>query len=123
MDKHELEALEAAGFEVTTVAEFLGLTEVEEKIVEFRLKMSRGIRARREAKGWTQKDLAKAIGSSQPRVAKIEAGSPDVSLDLMMRGYFAVGGELPDEPSRARSRARVAVRPAVAGKPKAKAKP
>lgn len=96
MDKHELEALEAAGFEVTTVAEFLGLTEVEEKLVEFRLKMSQGIRTRREAKGWTQKDLAKAIGSSQPRVAKIEAGSPDVSLDLMMRGYFATGGELPD---------------------------
>lgn len=97
MDKYELEALEAAGFEVTTVAEFLGLTEVEEKIVEFRLQMSRGIRALRETKGWTQKQLAKAIGSSQPRVAKIEVGSPDVSLDLMMRGYFAVGGDLPKE--------------------------
>jgi hypothetical protein len=29
-------------------------------------------------------------------VAKIEAGSADVSLDLLFRGFFALGGNLSD---------------------------
>jgi predicted RNase H-like HicB family nuclease len=53
----------------------------------------------------SQKALAAAIRSSQPRVAKIEPASPDVSLDLMLRGFFAVGGRLsqdlsPTKPGR-----------------------
>ena len=36
-------------------------------------------------------DLARKMGSSQSCVAKIEAGDPSVSLDLMMRAFFATG--------------------------------
>jgi hypothetical protein len=36
------------------------------------------------------------LKTSQPRVAKIEAGSSDVSLDLMFRSLFALGGRLKD---------------------------
>lgn len=32
----------------------------------------------------------------QSRVAKLEAGSADVSLDLLIRSLFAVGGKLAD---------------------------
>jgi transcriptional regulator with XRE-family HTH domain len=44
----------------------------------------------------TQQQLATRLKSSQSRVAKIEAGARDVSLDLMFRGLFAVGGGLAD---------------------------
>jgi hypothetical protein len=34
--------------------------------------------------------------STQSRVAKIEAASSEVSLDLMLRGFFSAGGRLTD---------------------------
>jgi len=96
MDKHEIEALEAAGFRVTTVAEFLGLTEVEEKIVEFRVALARAVREGREAKGWTQKQLATAIGSGQSRIAKLESATTDTSVDLMLKALYTLGLRLPE---------------------------
>jgi len=38
------------------------------------------------------------LKSSQPRDAKIEARSADVSLDRMFRGLFALGGTIEDLP-------------------------
>ena len=32
------------------------------------------------------------MGSSQSRIAKLEAGDPSVSLDLIMRAFLASGG-------------------------------
>lgn len=42
----------------------------------------------------SQQSLAKRINSSQSRVAKIEAGDPLVSLDLIVRTLLAVGATL-----------------------------
>ena len=39
----------------------------------------------------SQAKLAIRIKSSQPRVAKIEAGDPSVSIDLMIRTLLALG--------------------------------
>ena len=46
---------------------------------------------RREKKQLTQAQLAKMIRSSQSRVAKMEAGDPTVSLDLLVRSLLALG--------------------------------
>ncbi|WP_254053837.1 helix-turn-helix domain-containing protein [Singulisphaera sp. GP187] len=118
VDKHELEALEAAGFRATTVAEFLGLTEVEEKIVEFRVMLARAVREGREAKGLTQKQLAGAIGSSQSRIAKLESATADTSVDLMLKALFTVGRQVPEGLAVASS----SPEPKPARKPKAKTK-
>jgi hypothetical protein len=40
--------------------------------------------------------VARKLKSSQSRVAKMEAGAADVSLDLLFRGFFALGGTLKD---------------------------
>lgn len=45
----------------------------------------------RERRGITQTELARRMGSSQSRVAKMEAGDPGVSLDLLVQGLLAVG--------------------------------
>ena len=93
MSRAEREALEAAGWKFGDYGDFLGLSDAERQIVELRLRLSRGIRTARERAGMTQADLASAMKSTQPRVARIEAGGRGVSLDQMMRAYFAAGGK------------------------------
>lgn len=44
--------------------------------------------------GSSQTELARRIGSSQSRVAKLEAGETDVSLDLIFRALFATGAKI-----------------------------
>jgi transcriptional regulator with XRE-family HTH domain len=46
---------------------------------------------RRKSLGYTQTELADLIGSSQSRVAKMEAGDPSVSIDLLIRALLALG--------------------------------
>ena len=38
-----------------------------------------------------QIDLAQQLRSSQSRIAKMEAGDPSVSIDLLIRSLFALG--------------------------------
>jgi len=83
--------LQKAGFKVGTVKEFLGLSDAEMMIIDMRITLGKRIRAARERQQLTQSDLAKRIRSSQPRVAKIEAGEEGVSLDLMTKAALAVG--------------------------------
>jgi hypothetical protein len=93
MNKAEREALEAAGWKFGDYGDFLGLSDAERQLVELRIRLCRGIREARERAGMTQADLASAMRSTQPRVARIEAGGRGVSLDQMMRAYFAAGGK------------------------------
>jgi transcriptional regulator with XRE-family HTH domain len=110
MDKETRERLEGAGFEVGDAEDFLGLTEDERLLVELRVAVSRAVRRLREAGGVTQRQLAAKLGSSQSRVAKIEAGAPDVSLDLSFRALFAAGGKLTDVTTQQRRRKQAAPR-------------
>jgi len=96
MKRGKRQALEAAGFIFEDAEDFLELTVEERRLVELRLAVSRAVRARREQQHLTQEQVAKKLNSSQSRVAKMEAGSTDVSLDLMFRGLFALGGSLED---------------------------
>ena len=96
MDRKKQNALEAAGFRIGDAEDFLGLTQEERRLVELRVAVSRAVRRLRERKHLTQQQLAAKLKSSQSRVAKIEAASADVSLDLLFRGLFAVGGKLDD---------------------------
>jgi transcriptional regulator with XRE-family HTH domain len=83
--------LERAGWRVSTTAEFLGLDAQEQRLIDLKLALAAGIRRLRERRGLTQAALAKRLGSSQSRVAKLEAGDHSVSLDLMIRSLISVG--------------------------------
>src|SRR5947207_9222101 len=107
MKKEKRAALEAAGWRFGNAADFLKLTDDERRLVDLRLAVSRAIRGRREELCLTQKQLAAKLKSSQSRVAKMEAGLPDVSLDLMFRALFAVGGEIAEVTSTRRQATRV----------------
>ncbi len=47
--------------------------------------------AARKARGWTQTDLAKACGTSQPAIARLESGDQDPKLDTMVKVCSALG--------------------------------
>ena len=91
MNKAKRRRLEAAGWKVGTAADFLGLSKEEAAFVEMKLSLSRSLKKRRQAKRLTQSQVAKAIGSSQSRVAKMEAADPEVSIDLLLRSLLALG--------------------------------
>src|SRR4051794_9393526 len=91
MDAKTRKHLEAAGFTVGAATDFLGLGPEEAALIEMRLALSGALRDRRTAAGLTQAALARRVGSSQSRVAKMEAGDPSVSLDLLIRALLAVG--------------------------------
>jgi DNA-binding XRE family transcriptional regulator len=96
MEKRKLERLQAKGWRVGGAEEFLGLTPEEAAFVEVRLALSDNVRKLRVRKKLSQVRLAKLLGSSQSRVAKIEAGDSTVSLDLMFRSLLALGASKKD---------------------------
>src|SRR5206468_504386 len=81
--------LEAAGWRVGDAREFLGLTSSEAEFLEIKLALARKLRQIREQHHWTQAELAKRVGSSQSRVAKMEAGDPTVTVDLVDESLLA----------------------------------
>ena len=83
--------LERAGWRMSNTADFLGLGAQEQRMIDLKLALAAGIRRPRERRGITQAALAKQLGSSQSRVAKLEAGDHSVSLDLMIRSLISVG--------------------------------
>jgi DNA-binding XRE family transcriptional regulator len=90
MDRLKKEHLEAKGWNVGTVSEFLKLTPEENALIEIKLALSRSLKARRQ-KVMTQVELAKKIHSSQPRIAKAENGDASVSIELLIRAILATG--------------------------------
>jgi len=91
MDKSKQKRLEAKGWKVGTTADFLRLSPEEARYIELKLALSEHLKKRRIRKKLTQEQLAKRMSSSQSRVAKMEAGDPSVSLDLIVRSLLALG--------------------------------
>jgi hypothetical protein len=92
--------LEKAGWRVGDAAEFLGLDDVESKLLDIKIALASLLRATRARRRLTQFELAEKIGSSQSRVAKLEAGDPSVSVDLLVRSLIAAGAT-PNELAKA----------------------
>ncbi len=96
MQANKRAKLEASGWKVGTTADFLNLTSDESAYIEMKLALSRSLRERRLSKKFSQFELAKMIHSSQSRVAKMEAGDPSVSMDLIMKSLLALGASPKD---------------------------
>ncbi len=88
--------LEAAGFKVGSADEFLALTPEESAMVSLRLSLAKEVRRRRLRLQYSQAELARRIGSSQSRVAKLEGAESGVSMDLLFKALFATGAKRRD---------------------------
>ncbi|MBM3288363.1 MAG: helix-turn-helix domain-containing protein [Candidatus Eisenbacteria bacterium] len=100
MREEKKKRLEERGWRVGTARGFLGLSAEEEALIELKLQLAASLRRRRLRRRLTQTDLAKILKSSQSRVAKMEAGDPSVSVDLLVRSLIALGAS-PRELARA----------------------
>jgi DNA-binding XRE family transcriptional regulator len=96
MNREKKVRLERAGWVVGDAAQFLKLSAQERRFVELKLALAAGVRKLRERRGLTQAALAKRLGSSQSRIAKMEAADVSVSLDLMMRSLLSIGATTSD---------------------------
>lgn len=91
MNNAKRKRLEASGWKVGSAADFLSLSSAEKAFVELKLSLSAKLKERRRSQKLSQGDLALRLGSSQSRVAKMEASDPTVSLDLLVRALLAAG--------------------------------
>jgi hypothetical protein len=92
IDKRQ--ALEAAGWRLGDAADFLGMTDEERQLLDARVEAAMAVRRQRTIAKLSQKQLASRIKTSQPRIAKIERASGDVSLDQIFRAFTAAGGQI-----------------------------
>jgi len=88
--------LESKGWKVGTATDFLSLTPEETTYIELKLSLSNSLRERRFKVKLSQVEVAKLIKTSQSRVAKMEAGDPSVSIDLLIKSLLALGASTRD---------------------------
>jgi DNA-binding XRE family transcriptional regulator len=91
MREEKRRRLEARGWKVGTAQDFLRLSPEEAAYIELKVGLALGLRKWRQRRRLTQADLAKRLQSSQSRIAKMEAGDPSVSLDLLVRSLLTLG--------------------------------
>ena len=91
MKTDRLRKLRAAGWKVGNARDFLKLSDEEAMLVELKLSLADALKLTRKRRRMSQIELAERMGSSQSRVAKIEAGDASVSFDLIIRAFLAAG--------------------------------
>jgi DNA-binding XRE family transcriptional regulator len=91
MRENKRKRLKARGWKVGSAKDFLGLNDQEAAFIELKLRLASSLRELRQRRRLTQIDLARALRSSQSRIAKMETGDPSVSLDLLVRSLLALG--------------------------------
>ena len=91
MKKGKKERLERSGWVVGGTQEFLCLSDAEMALIDVRVSLAKALRRRRQRMKISQAAFARRVGSSQSRVAKMEAGDPSVSIDLLVRSLITSG--------------------------------
>jgi len=96
MRKAKKTRLESNGWTVGSAGDFLDLSPEESAYIDMKIELADNLRKRRVRRKLTQIQLAKLVKSSQSRVAKMEAGDPTVSIDLLVRSLLALGASKRD---------------------------
>jgi DNA-binding XRE family transcriptional regulator len=91
MQNEKRERLEQAGWKFGSTEDFLGLSAEEIAIVDMKLALAKSLQQQRQKYGLTQAELAKRLGSSQSRIAKMEAADSTVSFELIVRALLVLG--------------------------------
>lgn len=95
MDAERRKQLDALGWKSYEHAgDIFGMSEAEKQELDFRIDLANAVKKRRESLGLSQQDLANRLKISKQRVAKIEWGDGEISLEEMLRTYSSLGGRL-----------------------------
>lgn len=92
MDAAKKKRLEAAGWRVGDASDFLELTAAESELVDIKTRLAKALQEKRDKAGLTQAELAKKLGTSQPRVASMLAAR-EVSIDLLVKALLVLGAD------------------------------
>jgi len=96
MDRRKEQHLQSAGWKIGNATQFLRLNDEDAALIELKLGLANAVREERRRRRMTQQQLGKLLGSSQSRVAKMEAADPSVSIDLMVRSLLRMGASRKD---------------------------
>ena len=91
MQQSKRNALAKKGWRTGSAHEFLELSDEELAVIDLKLALGNAVKERRKKQHLSQTAFAKVIASSQSRVAKMEAGDPSVSLDLLVKSMLSLG--------------------------------
>ena len=91
MDTKKRKQLEAAGYQITDSAEWLGLTPQEQAIVNMRVNFALEIERVRKASNITQRELADKIGTRQSGVARMLNNPTTATIDSLIKTLLALG--------------------------------
>ena len=83
--------LEANGYKVTDSAEWLGLTREEAQLVDMRVALAQELERVRKAKGMTQAELARRVGTKQSGIARMINNPDTTTMDNLIKGLIALG--------------------------------
>ena len=91
MKEAKKKILESNGYKVTDSADWLGLSKEESQLVNMRVALAQELERVRKAKGITQAELARRVGTKQSGVARM-LNKPDTStMDNLIKGLIAMG--------------------------------
>lgn len=96
MEQAKRQRLQARGWKVGTVQDFLELSDEEALLIDIKARLAVALSQLRQKRQLTQIDLARLLRSSQSRVAKMEAGDRSVSFDLLIRALLTLGSTRQD---------------------------
>lgn len=96
MQSSKRHALERKGWRVGSANELLELSAEELTVIDLKIALGSALKKRRQKSRLTQTAFAKTISSSQSRVAKMEAGDPSVSMDLLVKSMLTLGASRHD---------------------------
>lgn len=91
MHETKRKRLQEKGWRIGDAKEFLTLSDEESEYIDLKRRLSQALKNTRRRQGLTQVQAARVLRSSQSRIAKMEAGDPSVSVDLLVRSLFALG--------------------------------
>ena len=91
MNTSKRKKLKVAGWSIGSPKDLLGLTHEEALLIEIKLALATALKRERQRRRLTQVRLAELLGSSQSRLAKMEAGDRSVSIDLLVGALVHLG--------------------------------
>ncbi len=91
MDAAKRRRVESQGWKVGNVQELFKLSDEQTAFIEIKARLAVALAKLRSRQQLTQVEVARKLGSSQSRLAKMESADKTVSLDLLVRSLLTLG--------------------------------